>query len=155
MKQSLLAAVAVAVALAAPSLAAPDPSPRADVSPAPNGIHQTSAGPCNLVTVNVNAQDLSHGLIQGFTIQRTGKLGSLTVKQINTYFLITIKTGKLSCTTTASASQVGQNTLTPTPTGRSVEKDCGSTNACTAQGLARITARMNPRQKITVLTGGQ
>jgi hypothetical protein len=157
MKQSLLAVVAITVALVGPSLASPDTPTPSSAATTPNGLHQTSAGPCNMVTVNVNARDLSHGIINGFTVQRTAELGSLTVKEIKTYFLITIRTGNLSCTTTASASQVGQSNtlLTPTPTGKPLAMDCNSTKACSAQGLVRVTAQMHPRQKITVLTGGQ
>jgi hypothetical protein len=145
----LAAVTASAAVIAAPSLAAPGGS----TPPAPA---QTSAGPCNLVTVNVNAQDLSPGIIEGFTGQRAGKVGSLDVKDIKVYFLVNVNTGNLTCTTKGSASQVGQtNTLqTPTATEKPLRQDCSSIRACTAQGLVRLRAGGDARQRITVQTGG-
>jgi hypothetical protein len=136
-----VSAGAAAIGLASPSATTPT---------------QTSAGPCNMVTVNVNAQDLSHGIIEGFTVQRAGKVGSLDVKDIKVYFLVNIKTGNLTCTTTASASQVGQaNTLqAPTATEKPLRQDCSSTRACVAEGLVRLHADGDARQRITVQTGG-
>lgn len=103
-----LAAVAAA-ALAVPALAEP---PAAD-SP----VTQTSAGPCNLVTVNINAHDLSHGIIEGLAVQHAGRLGSVDVRRVNVYLAVTIRAGNLSCTTTNSASRVGGVTG---PTGTTI-----------------------------------
>jgi hypothetical protein len=135
--------VAVTAGAAAIGLAAPGTT-----SPV-----QTSAGPCNMVTVNVNAQDLSHGIVEGLSVQ--GKLGSFRVKDIKVYLAVNVRTGKLTCTTTSSSSQVGQtNTLrAPTATEKPLRRDCSSTRACNAQGLVRLQAGRDARQSITVQTG--
>jgi hypothetical protein len=132
---------AAAIGLAAPGATAPV---------------QTSAGPCNMVTVNVNAQDLSHGIVEGLDVQHGGKLGSFGVKGIKVYLAVDVRTGNLTCTTTSSASQVGQNNTVqpPTATAKPLRQDCSSTRACMAQGLVRLHAGRDARQRITVQTGG-
>jgi hypothetical protein len=133
---------AAAIGLAAPSATTPV---------------QTSAGPCNMITVNVDAQDLSHGIVEGLDLQHDGKLGSFAVKGIKVYLQVDVRTGNLTCTTTSSASQVGQgNTVqTPTATEKPLRRDCGSTRACVAQGLVRLHGGGDARKRITVQTGGR
>jgi hypothetical protein len=133
---------------------------------------QTSAGPCNMVTVNVNSSELSHGIVEGLSVK--GKLGSFAVKDIKVYLAVNVRTGNLTCTTTSSASQVGQNNTVqgpttttssasqvgqnnavqaPTATEKPLRQECSSTRTCIAQGLVRLQGGGDARQRVTVQTG--
>jgi hypothetical protein len=69
-------------------------------------VRQTSAGPCNMITVNVNAEDLQRGIFDGFAVAESGQIGTLTVKEIDTYFTVRLSTGDLVCTSSDSTSRV-------------------------------------------------
>jgi hypothetical protein len=113
------------------------PSEAQTPTPAPAGndaVSQMSAGPCNMITLNVSAKDMMGSTFDGFSVQPTAYIGSLTVRNLRAYFTIRLKTGTLTCTTSRSQSRISGR-----PTRPSAKWKTSRANA------ARITIGCGPR----------
>jgi hypothetical protein len=74
--------------------------------PPGSAVRQVSAGPCNMITVNVNVDDVQESVFKGFVAHPGSTLGRVSVDDIKAYFTINIRTGRLQCSTDDSSSRV-------------------------------------------------
>jgi hypothetical protein len=61
-----------------------------------------------MMNVNINATDLQKSVFEGFNVQPSASIENLDVREINAYVTVRIRTGKLTCYSTSSTSQVGK-----------------------------------------------
>jgi hypothetical protein len=90
------------IAFAGSAAVAQAPGPVVPTRPAT----QMSAGPCNMITVNINTGELQGSIFEGFAVQPTANLGSVAVRNVKASLNVRISTGALVCYTRASTTRV-------------------------------------------------